>query len=318
VWIKHAVDHLRPDGRLVMMLPLSELAPVAAARRRPDLKLRAYLSSLFGGATSGSLRLDGVVVMPRGLRTDITGPVALLAMSGPEREPHPGEVPVAWIGSRTSVDSVVDVLDDAMRTHGARALLEVQLPDIQIPDVIVRRIHPGHLWETLEQLVEVAGRESNDARRSSPRRVLSDEMEYEFVDDTDDRAEAVQRLAGRVSDNSVQALLSDSLTARRALRATASRAEVLRSERPRDVFAFDAIDRVVAPDDVLPEQADYSFVDVVDTTGVGRAVAELSRLLADARRGAVAVDAAAQRRLAEVTSMLEAAIDALERGRSKR
>jgi hypothetical protein len=205
-----------------------------------------------------------------------------------------------------------------MRTHGARALLEVQLPDIQMPDVIVRRSDPGQLWETLEQLVEVAGRESTDGRRSSPRRVLSDEMAYEFADDSAERAEAVQRLAGRVSDNSVQALLSDSLTARRSLRATAFRAEAPRSERPRDVFAFNAIDRVVNRDDVLPEQDDRSFVELVDTTGVTSAAAELSRLLADARRGAVTMDAAVQRRVEEVTSMLEAAIDALERGRSKR
>jgi len=75
---------------------------------------------------------------------------------------------------------------------------------------------------------------------------------------------------------------------------------------------------MTAPYDVLPEQDDRSFVELVDTTGVTSAAAELSRLLADARRGAVTMDAAVQRRVEEVTSMLEAAIDALERGRSKR
>ena len=75
---------------------------------------------------------------------------------------------------------------------------------------------------------------------------------------------------------------------------------------------------MTAPYDVLPEQDDRSFVELVDTTGVTSAAAELSRLLADARRGVVTMDAAVRRRVEEVTSMLEAAIDALERGRSKR
>ena len=74
-WIEHGLNHLGPDGRLVVAVPAHELVHVAAARRKPDARLAKILSGLvFDGA------LEGVIVLPRGLRADVVGPIAVLSL----------------------------------------------------------------------------------------------------------------------------------------------------------------------------------------------------------------------------------------------
>jgi hypothetical protein len=299
-WVRHAVAHLQPDGRLVVALPLADLASVAAARRQPDRKLQAYLSSLLGKGSQDGLWLDGVTVMPRGLRTDIVGPMALVALSGPAHSRRVGGVPVAWIGSRASVDSVVATLDDAMGPHGVHGLIEVESPE-----VIVRRTSADLLFETLEELVEQSEREASSGRAASARSTQGD-------DEWAERTFAAPRLDAAMSSNSMRALMSDSLTS-----GSARRLARRRSEMPAELMhlASAAYDRM--SDDVLPEQAGMAFVESVDTAELRGALDELGRLVADARDGRVETDPALVQRMEGVASRLTAAVAAIERGRSR-
>lgn len=300
-WIRHAVAHLRADGRLVMALPLADLASVAAARRQPDKRLQAYLSSLLGGRSSDGLHLDGVAVMPRGLRTDIVGPVALVALSGPARTHRSDEVPVAWIGSRSSVEGVVTTLDDAMGPHGVRGLLEVESPN-----VIVQRSSADGLFGTLHELVERSEREASSGRVVSGRAPSRD-------DDTVESAFAEPVFRAAVSSNSMQALMSDSLTADRTATRWGRRLESRAELMPRRAAAAYRLD------DVLPEQADEAdgaFEEPVDTAELRRALDELGRLVADARDGRVQIEPGVMRRMEGVASRLAAAVAAIDRVRS--
>lgn len=304
-WIRHGVAHLRPDGRLVMALPLAELAPVAAARRQPDKKLQAYLSSLFDGRSSDGLHLDGVMVVARRVRTDIVGPVALVALSGPARPRPHGDVPVAWVGSRAEVEGVVGALDDAMRAHGARGLLELESSDTAPPDVIVRRSGPERLFATLTDLVDPSDGVSS-SRAASER--VADDDESAVV-----RASAPPRTSLRMSQNSQRALLADSLTARSMRRSPSAHSDV-----PPDMMRFAERRSDVRFDDEVPELEDRIFVEPADTAAVRRALDELRRVLTDARRGTVHLDDAAISRLDGVAAMLHDAVAAIERDRLRR
>jgi hypothetical protein len=71
-WLDHGLQHLAENGTLVITLPAHELVPVPAARRREDRRLTTRLTDL---AASGNL--DALVVMPRGTRDDVVGPLVV-------------------------------------------------------------------------------------------------------------------------------------------------------------------------------------------------------------------------------------------------
>jgi hypothetical protein len=76
-WIPHALHHLMPEGRAVIALPLSTLVKVNAARRLPDKKVVRQFDEL-----SDQRRLVGAVVLPRGHRGDVVGPIAVFVIGG--------------------------------------------------------------------------------------------------------------------------------------------------------------------------------------------------------------------------------------------
>ena len=89
-WIDEGLRCLEPLGTLVIALPLSELVIVKAARRKPARRLVDAVTSL-----SNEGRIDGVVAVGRGVRSDVVGPVCVLRV-----RPQPSEqrtVPIAWV-----------------------------------------------------------------------------------------------------------------------------------------------------------------------------------------------------------------------------
>jgi hypothetical protein len=121
-WIEHARAHLAPGGRAVVALPLSALVPVGAARRRPDERLREHFAHImFTNA------LHTAVVVPRGQRPDVTGPIVVLVLTSvhapsdggartsvpvilvkPNRDPHSLESAAREIGEYLETGSFVN------------------------------------------------------------------------------------------------------------------------------------------------------------------------------------------------------------------
>jgi hypothetical protein len=121
MWIDHASAHLAPGGRAVVALPLSALVPVAAARRRPDERLREHLAHIMS-----TNALDTVVVVPRGQRPDVTGPIVVLVFTSVHASSDGGArtaVPVVLVkpnrdphSLESATREIAGYLDTAART----------------------------------------------------------------------------------------------------------------------------------------------------------------------------------------------------------
>jgi hypothetical protein len=115
-WVLHATGHLAHDGRAAIALPASAIVPVAAARRRPDDGLRDLLTEYAEAA-----RVDSVVVLTRGVRPDVAGPLTiwvLRATPDPHTEPLLVAPPATKRSTRTAaldVEAMAQAFTDPER-----------------------------------------------------------------------------------------------------------------------------------------------------------------------------------------------------------
>lgn len=149
-WIEYGLNHLGPEGRLVVAVPAHELVHVAAARRKPDARLAKILSGLvFDGA------LEGVVVLPRGSRSDVVGPIAVLSLRPFARAAGRGRIVVATDpNERSSNDGVVEWL----RARGWDGVARMRSKN-----ELVHVVGPDDVWSAVLDLVEF--HESGGKRR---------------------------------------------------------------------------------------------------------------------------------------------------------
>ncbi len=82
LWVDHAIRHLAPGGRAVLALPAHAIVEVPSARRSTDPHLVARLDGLLHDG-----HVEGVVVTPRRIRSDVVGPMTLWVV---RRDPSPG------------------------------------------------------------------------------------------------------------------------------------------------------------------------------------------------------------------------------------
>ncbi|MFM7044748.1 MAG: N-6 DNA methylase [Ilumatobacteraceae bacterium] len=159
-WIDHAIERTRPGGRTVVVMPLHELAPVRAARRRPDSKLQSMLMNWWSQRT-----LETLVVLPRNLRADVVGPLAIVAMRNdpPSGAAASARVPVLAVRARLRelnngpIDSIVAALD----AGGTEQLRRFHHRDVDHEVVAI-----GELFDTLEVMTEGVERASVPMRSS--------------------------------------------------------------------------------------------------------------------------------------------------------
>jgi hypothetical protein len=122
MWIDHARSHLKAPGIAVIAVPLNALVPVNAARRRPDERLKSHLDRLMSEHS-----LQSAVVVPRGHRTDVTGPIVVLVIANTaERIAAAASptVPVVLVKAshdNTSIGPAAREIAACMRTAGLAA-----------------------------------------------------------------------------------------------------------------------------------------------------------------------------------------------------
>jgi hypothetical protein len=76
-WLDHGRVHLKDSGRLIIALPAHACVDVTAARRKPDKLIRRNLDVRLQGT------VEAVVVLPRRIRADVVGPLAVFAFRLP-------------------------------------------------------------------------------------------------------------------------------------------------------------------------------------------------------------------------------------------
>ena len=120
LWVDHAIRHLGPGGRAVIALPAHAIADVPSARRSTDPHLVARLDGLLHDG-----HVEGVVVTPRRIRSDVVGPMTLWVV---RRDPSPGRevIVVAPLEKRTRVRDVARGRPAGNRRHrrGVRRLAD--------------------------------------------------------------------------------------------------------------------------------------------------------------------------------------------------
>ena len=152
-WIEYGLAHLAPTGRLVIVLPLHEIVPVRAARRKPDLRLVKMIQALVS-----SRAVEGVVVVPRGERSDLIGPVAILSVVHGSTTAQPPAGPDAAAASVTLVAvqhrdrddppaSIVRVLASRIRDETLAGLRSIEGDRL-----LVDRVDPEKFMMRLEEL----------------------------------------------------------------------------------------------------------------------------------------------------------------------
>jgi SAM-dependent methyltransferase len=155
LWIEHGLVHLRPGGRLVIALPLHALVDVKVARRRPEKMLRSLVTELASGRLIHCVRM-----LPRGLRNDIVGPLAIITLGQAATETGSGEI-------RVELDTTALRRVRAERTKAARdaegrdEASTAALPGG--PALKVLHVAPDGLLDTLDEL----GREAEAATGAS-------------------------------------------------------------------------------------------------------------------------------------------------------
>lgn len=159
-WVEHGLRHLSPDGRLVIALPAHEIVFVAAARRKPDVRLTKVLAGLaFDGA------IEGVAVLPRGFRSDITGPVAVLSIR-PTLASAPREIAV--VAPRVAGrGEVVGDIAAPLRRVGWGGIGAVRDDRLWV-DVVDR----AGVWDAVDRMAtrleETGGRGRSSSKRPAP------------------------------------------------------------------------------------------------------------------------------------------------------
>jgi hypothetical protein len=164
-WIPHALSHVKPSGRAVIALPLSALIDVKAARRGHDKRLVHQIGEL---AAEG--RLHAAVVLPRGHRGDVVGPIVLVVLAGADaRLEHDRHIVMSIVDTRDPSiheDELVPLIASYVRNAGPAALLDVPRSFISSDRVP----HFGVLLTALQRAGEdVESTISTGPRRSSKR-----------------------------------------------------------------------------------------------------------------------------------------------------
>lgn len=141
-WLEHALDHLAPEGRVVISMPLHELVPVRAARRRPDRRLVDLL-----GKVAVSTPLCAAVVVARGGRADVTGPVVVLGLGGSTRPEGVRVVTMLERPRDLSVAAVAESIADAVAGRGGASGVEVVVETVDAAEVFAVLRAAGELVE---------------------------------------------------------------------------------------------------------------------------------------------------------------------------
>jgi hypothetical protein len=175
-WIDHARTHLKPGGRAVVALSLSALVPVGAARRRPDERLRSHLERL---TLAGSL--ESVVVVPRGQRSDVAGPIVVLVVrSSHDHDERRLSAPVPVIVIRrecNSTDLAAQEIAACLETGPLTNLVSrsSQVLDSKLATTFDELLsHVAEFGQTVEQVVRTAtyARVSEENRSTELKRRL--------------------------------------------------------------------------------------------------------------------------------------------------
>lgn len=303
-WIDHALVRLLDRGRLVVVLPLHEIAHVRAARRRPDQRLQSLLMSTFATHT-----LDAVVVLPRGLRPDIVGPIAVLAMTSADDaaavgdDERPTDVPVFSVGEPPR-DATLDPVEEL-----AKAFTHAPPDGVDHFGVdFVHRIDVpiSALWSTLDGLAESVepsrGSSSRLGSRSTPGSSRSTRRSAPLPDAVEALAppSARDELASMMESADALSVLRSPVS-RNSLRLAAFESPSMRSDL---MWEREAVRSVVEPSSAPPATI--------------RTTAEVLKAIADARGLVLGLDAAAgddsshdARRVHEIVALLDQAVEQL-------
>lgn len=192
-WVEHALAHAEPGGRIVVVLPLHELAPVRAARRRPDQKLQRVLE-----ATFATHALDAIVVLPRGLRSDVVGPLAVLALRAEAPGTDPDRSTVAVVALRARARELEHAPDRPDRPRLLENLIEAlsggdarRLREFHHPRIDHEVVPVAGVFDALEAMTEVVEQAAiSRGPRRAPRTVdsldalSSEEAEWALLPDS--------------------------------------------------------------------------------------------------------------------------------------
>ena len=150
-WVDYGLACLAPEGRLVIALPLRELVNVKAARRQPSKRLESRLVEL---ARAGML--EGILIVPRGSRTDVVGPVAVCSFRSESSAARRGNS----IDEQLAAVSVIDrrVTNKLSEPDMSDLLAQIKLRGLsQLQTnanlgLEVYRINVGALWNEVEEI----------------------------------------------------------------------------------------------------------------------------------------------------------------------
>ena len=151
LWVDHAIRHLGPGGRAVISLPAYSIADMPSARRSTDPHLVARLDGLLHDG-----HVEGVVVTPRRVRSDVVGPMTLWVV---RRDPSPGRevIVVAPLEKRTRVrTSPADIplpTDDIVAAFESWRERGEPTPAKERPAVLVRSVPARRVIATLAEAV---------------------------------------------------------------------------------------------------------------------------------------------------------------------
>jgi hypothetical protein len=189
LWIEFGLGHLRAGGRMVIALPLHALTEVKVARRKPDRRLATMVQQL---ATDG--RVPGVLVLPRGLRPDVVGPLVLLEVA---------QTPAPAANARVSVGLVVAPQRQALARLDPAVLGAlgsggvVALADLDDPTVRVRGVAPPGLLRILMELGWEAEGSTALVGKSPPRRKAPEGMAAASPSEVDELRTRLKRFEQR-------------------------------------------------------------------------------------------------------------------------
>lgn len=165
LWIEHGLRHVADRGRVVVTVPLSSLVDVKAARRRAAPRVTSLVEGL-----AADRRVEGVVVLPRGHRVDVVGPLAIVVL-GPGSRSLDAGVPVGLVAlpspaTRGSDDAahLIAEITPHLRTDGVRGLAAIDDDRVEVDVVRSTAALFDHL-SGIASRIESGGRR----RRNSPR-----------------------------------------------------------------------------------------------------------------------------------------------------
>jgi hypothetical protein len=227
LWIDHGMPHLAESGRLVIAVPMGELVEVRSSRRTANQRLVGYVQQL-----ARDHRVEAVLAVPRGVRRDVVGPIALFVI-----DPRRTDVPQIDVGV---IDHLPDSIDDApMSDDDLDVVADEMVATLRGSArtehtrgselVVASRISAGQLFEFLAAFAErldrrtVKGPRSDRMLWASNPRALSrsappDTVELRalssMADDDDDAVRLAMRLVDALerdrhslNDKQVMALL---------------------------------------------------------------------------------------------------------------